>query len=262
MNMYSLLEKNPNPSREEIEQNFDGNLCRCTGYRPILSAFGELAEGGKCCGSHRSIQRPIDIHKFVAEPLHFIDDQTQQEYYRPVSKEQLHDALQQTRSSSKVVRYICGNTSEGVVKYLHKKPNQCHDEFGTIFIDLNELSDLKGVAMKDSGDGSGLTVGSLVSPTGLIDALEFHAAIDPAFTQYAEHIKRVASVQIRAVGSWAGNLMLCRESALKRNYNYFPSDVALVLATAGAQVQVSVNQQPEMIVDPLQLTQLQGANVL
>jgi len=255
MNMYSLLERNPRPSQEEIEQNFDGNLCRCTGYRPILSAFGEFAEGGECCGSHKSVRRPVEMHNFVVEPLHFVDSQSSQEYYRPVSMEQLNDALQQAQSSRKVVRYICGNTAEGVVKYL-APPDR--DEFGTVFVDLNELSDLRGVAV----NGSSLTVGSLVSLTGLIDALEQNVAIDPAFTQYAEHIKRVASVQIRAVGSWAGNLMLCRESTLNRNFAYFPSDLVLVLATAGARVRVSVNQQPETTVDPLQLTRLRGDNVL
>lgn len=39
MNMYSLLQENPTPSSVEVERHFDGNLCRCTGYRPILTAM-------------------------------------------------------------------------------------------------------------------------------------------------------------------------------------------------------------------------------
>jgi xanthine dehydrogenase/oxidase len=39
MSMYALLRNNPLPTASEIEENFDGNLCRCTGYRPILDAF-------------------------------------------------------------------------------------------------------------------------------------------------------------------------------------------------------------------------------
>ena len=46
MSMYSLLRsKNGAPiSEEEIEENLAGNLCRCTGYRPILDAFRPFAK--------------------------------------------------------------------------------------------------------------------------------------------------------------------------------------------------------------------------
>ena len=39
MSMYSLLRNNATPSASEVEHSIDGNLCRCTGYRPILDAF-------------------------------------------------------------------------------------------------------------------------------------------------------------------------------------------------------------------------------
>ena len=38
----ALLDKNQNPSREEIKRSLIGNLCRCTGYQQIFEAI-ELA---------------------------------------------------------------------------------------------------------------------------------------------------------------------------------------------------------------------------
>ena len=35
----ALLERNPRPSREEIEEHLAGNLCRCTGYEGIHRAL-------------------------------------------------------------------------------------------------------------------------------------------------------------------------------------------------------------------------------
>ncbi len=34
----ALLDKNPNPDEMEIKEALEGNLCRCTGYIPILEA--------------------------------------------------------------------------------------------------------------------------------------------------------------------------------------------------------------------------------
>ncbi|KAH7618960.1 putative Xanthine dehydrogenase 1 [Nannochloris sp. 'desiccata'] len=46
MSMYSLLrsKNGKSISEEEIEENLAGNLCRCTGYRPILDAFRPFAK--------------------------------------------------------------------------------------------------------------------------------------------------------------------------------------------------------------------------
>lgn len=40
----ALLEKNPNPSEEEIRFGLAGNLCRCTGYDKIVRAVQAAAQ--------------------------------------------------------------------------------------------------------------------------------------------------------------------------------------------------------------------------
>ncbi len=39
-----LLERNPNPTEDEIRHALEGNLCRCTGYQNIVSAVQYAAE--------------------------------------------------------------------------------------------------------------------------------------------------------------------------------------------------------------------------
>jgi xanthine dehydrogenase/oxidase len=52
MSMYALLQNDSKPSMTQIEHALDGNLCRCTGYRPILQAFSAFsADGGASEGS-------------------------------------------------------------------------------------------------------------------------------------------------------------------------------------------------------------------
>jgi aerobic carbon-monoxide dehydrogenase small subunit len=42
-----LLEKNPNPSKEEVKETLSGNLCRCTGYEPIVEAVLDVNKCSK-----------------------------------------------------------------------------------------------------------------------------------------------------------------------------------------------------------------------
>jgi carbon-monoxide dehydrogenase small subunit len=39
MSAYDLLQRNPDPSEQEIRRGLAGNLCRCTGYHNIVKAI-------------------------------------------------------------------------------------------------------------------------------------------------------------------------------------------------------------------------------
>ncbi|WP_299773951.1 (2Fe-2S)-binding protein [uncultured Tateyamaria sp.] len=41
----ALLDRNPRPTRDEVIEAISGNLCRCTGYEPIITAILSVAEG-------------------------------------------------------------------------------------------------------------------------------------------------------------------------------------------------------------------------
>uniref|UniRef100_A0A8D3BQ73 Aldehyde oxidase 5 n=1 Tax=Scophthalmus maximus TaxID=52904 RepID=A0A8D3BQ73_SCOMX len=59
MSMYTLLRNKPRPTMEDIKEALCGNICRCTGYRPIIDGFKTFCGretsgccqngGGKCC---------------------------------------------------------------------------------------------------------------------------------------------------------------------------------------------------------------------
>jgi aerobic-type carbon monoxide dehydrogenase small subunit (CoxS/CutS family) len=47
----ALLRRNPHPTEDEIREAMSSNLCRCTGYAPILEAVGAVAGHGSPGGS-------------------------------------------------------------------------------------------------------------------------------------------------------------------------------------------------------------------
>ena len=47
MAAVSLLSDNPSPTREQVREGLEGNLCRCTGYHNIVSAVMDAAGGAK-----------------------------------------------------------------------------------------------------------------------------------------------------------------------------------------------------------------------
>jgi carbon-monoxide dehydrogenase small subunit len=46
VSVENLLKNNPDPSEDEIRRHLVGNLCRCTGYQPIVAAVQKAAAAG------------------------------------------------------------------------------------------------------------------------------------------------------------------------------------------------------------------------
>lgn len=40
----ALLDSTPDPTRDQIVEYLEGNICRCTGYQPIVEAVGQAAQ--------------------------------------------------------------------------------------------------------------------------------------------------------------------------------------------------------------------------
>ncbi|XP_056392524.1 aldehyde oxidase-like isoform X2 [Hyla sarda] len=49
MSMYSLLRNHPQPTMQQINEALGGNLCRCTGYRPIVDGCRTFCNKEDCC---------------------------------------------------------------------------------------------------------------------------------------------------------------------------------------------------------------------
>ncbi|HET6153971.1 MAG TPA: molybdopterin-dependent oxidoreductase [Marmoricola sp.] len=69
----ALLSRNPDPTREEIEHELEGNLCRCTGYLPIIEAVQQAA--ARIAGTYdpHAAHRPYAGHlKEDGEPYRYV----------------------------------------------------------------------------------------------------------------------------------------------------------------------------------------------
>jgi aerobic-type carbon monoxide dehydrogenase small subunit (CoxS/CutS family) len=45
MSSTALLTENPRPTKEQIKEGIDGNICRCTGYNSIIRAITAVVKG-------------------------------------------------------------------------------------------------------------------------------------------------------------------------------------------------------------------------
>jgi xanthine dehydrogenase small subunit len=184
MSMFVLYKQSSSPSRREIEDALTGNLCRCTGYRPIVDAARAACARGPV--DHFSAEEKSVLSTLASFPHDSIEITTPgQKYFRPVTLDDACRALGEFPGAS----VIAGGTDVAL------RVTKRHEVLGTV-IDLGAVSDLTRV----SASRGGLQVGAGVPLADLPPLLE------EKYPALAGTLSLFASRQIRNVATLGGNL--------------------------------------------------------
>lgn len=211
MGMYGLLEGagSDGLTASQVESSLSGNLCRCTGYRPILDAFKSLAvdasstnacadiedlqqyckRTGTICGQAiaggmcRSQNAPhCNDKEAMMMDLTFVDDR---KWYKVYNIKSLLDIL--SKSGNSPYMLVAGDTAHGVYR---RKSNL------KIFIDIMSIPELRSHSI-----GVELMIGANVTLNEMIDIL--NKAARTSGYEYckslATHIEKIANVPVRNV---------------------------------------------------------------
>lgn len=181
MSLFALYKSNAEPSRAEIDDALAGNLCRCTGYRPIVAAA----------------QAMYDLPKAASEPVHAAalaqlgsNDSLHIEYgkrqfFAPTSSEELAALLAQHPRAT----LLAGGTDVGL--WVTKQ----HRVLDTV-IYTGRVAALQRVDVSKTH----IEIGAAVNLTDAMDAIVAHyPALDELF-------RRFASPPIRNAGTLGGNI--------------------------------------------------------
>ncbi|XP_058459564.1 uncharacterized protein LOC131435563 [Malaya genurostris] len=260
MNMYSLLEsKEGRVTMAEVENAFGGNICRCTGYRPILDAFKSLAidaeprlkeacrdiedlskicpkTGVACAGKCSAVGRNAPQK---AVRLSFNEGQ---EWHKVYKVSEVFAIFEQI--GTKPYMLVAGNTAHGV----YRRPNNLQ-----VIIDVNSIEELHTHSL-----GSSITVGANVSLSELMTIL-LEASGNQNFkycVELVKHIDLIANVPVRNTGTIAGNL------CIKQQHKEFPSDLYLLLEAAGAKLTIAEARNRTVTVSPEEFMNMDMKNKL
>ncbi|MGC2108886.1 MAG: molybdopterin cofactor-binding domain-containing protein [Candidatus Korobacteraceae bacterium] len=248
MNMHALLAATQNEplSQQEIENIFDGNICRCTGYRSILYGMKHFAAdwGPKNEeGCLRTIVDPAERVKYASNitvtfpstlegpprAVHY--EKNGYHWYRPLTLVQLHDILREHHDTVNV-KLVVGNTSIGVYNQSVENPH--------VLVDISHVSDLQGIQTTSEG----LVLGAATTYSDLLeelDTLRTSATPEHLIGIDALHymVHRTAGTIVRNAASLAGNTMMVVRHV--QSGEPFPSDAFTAYCSLGTRVYVSVN---------------------
>ncbi len=187
MSLYGLWMRDPNPSRAGIEKALQGNLCRCTGYAPIIRAAEAISTYGQPQGDPLWAERIA-----VKERIKAIHDGRRVEIGEGENKIIIPASLDDFAAlyeANPEARIVAGSTDVGlwVTKFMRRIGP-------AIFI--GHLQELKRIADNDSEVRfyAGVTYS---------EALPIIAA---NFPQLGELWNRFAGEQVRNMGTIGGNI--------------------------------------------------------
>ncbi|WP_347017145.1 xanthine dehydrogenase small subunit [Acinetobacter seifertii] len=183
MSLWAMYENEQEPpNKDKISDYLSGNLCRCTGYRPILDAAKKAYDYPRV---QLERQKVIHVLKDIqALPALHLNHHVQQ-FFAPKT---LRD-FAALRLQLPQARIVAGSTDVGL--WVTKQGRNLGD-----MLYIGQVEELKKIVVKDHT----LTIGANVSLSdALIKILEF-------YPDFQELQRRFASMPIKNAGTLGGNI--------------------------------------------------------
>jgi len=187
MSLYALWMEHERPTTKQVETALQGNLCRCTGYAPIIRAAQAVTDYGTPSAEHLATERDA-----VVARLNALQDGARVEVSKDNSRAILPadvDDLAAVLAAEPEATIVAGSTDVGlwVTKFLKRLSP-------AVFV--GHLQGLKQIEVGDTA----ITLGAGVTYTEAQDVI----------AQYYPHLSaywdRIAGWQVRNMGTIGGNI--------------------------------------------------------
>jgi xanthine dehydrogenase small subunit len=186
MSLYALLHDGTPAGEEPARRALAGNLCRCTGYRPILEAAArmrDLPPNGRGLARDDGARRARVAGLARKTGLRYAA--AGRRWYAPASLAEFDAALAEAPGAA----LVAGATDLGL------EITKTHRRFDAL-ISLAGIAELRGIG----GDARTLDIGAAVTWA------EAHAPLAALWPDLDELMTRFAGLQIRNVATLGGNL--------------------------------------------------------
>jgi xanthine dehydrogenase small subunit len=186
MSLFALYLSADKPDEDTIRDALAGNLCRCTGYAPIIAAARRMGELGDRA-SDGPLTATAQLAEFVgpnsSETL--IIAQNGRRFIAPSTVDALADILLETPDAT----IVAGATDVGL--WVTKQMRVLRD-----VVYVGGIPELRRIV--ETGDG--LEIG------GAATYVEAVAALARLYPDFGELIRRIGGLQVRTVGTIGGNI--------------------------------------------------------